>query len=323
MRCLVLIAAMAALLLVGCGGHPTPPSRVVSPPATPFACHPKVPAQAGECIKQELLAEGILPSASKFGGALAVLAPRCVDISNWQGIPNFSEAKRAGVRCVIVQANDGAFRNSFFALQVSAIKAAALPWGVYSFIEGFSGAAQANTAEEMSAGRGRTLGIWADSEQSSAYPQTCSYVDRAAQFAHIYGQYGSPGTSRSGHCRGYDWPAEWGGGAAYPLPGYSSSATILRQRCGTCRLAGFSGEVDVDEALGILTLAHPAPSKTQLKAELYADYRLRSTLRNLLTKRRCRTTHPTHGYAHTCRVWLDQGAAVNKAIRQLHKAGVY
>jgi hypothetical protein len=170
--------------------------------------------------------------------------------------------------------------------------------------------------------------VWADAEVPGAYQQACPYTARARSLGvHVYGVYSSPGLWPGYRCAGYVWPAEWGGGAAYPLPGYPSSAIKVRQWCGTCRLAGFSGEVDRDEDRGVLALSRAAPSKAQRVAaerrQLERDYQFRRELRLLLTKRRCRTGSPTRGYAHTCRVWLVQGATVNRAISALHKKGVW
>jgi hypothetical protein len=222
---------------------------------------------------------------------------------------------------VIIQTNDGQVRNSLFYRQVAAAKEAGVPWGVYTFVEAQSGTGQADTALSMSNGRGRTLGVWADTEVPGAYQQACSFTGRARRVAFIVGVYASPGNWPGDRCTGYAWPAEWGGGGAYPLAGYPYSAIKIRQSCGTCRLSGFSGAVDLDEDLGLLALAQtptkPTPA-ARARRELEADYRLRTTLRYLLTRRHCRAT-PTRGYSHACRVWLGQGVAVNRTITRIHQ----
>jgi hypothetical protein len=213
----------------------------------------------GECIRQELEASGIAPAKPEMPGATfgeSIGRAQCVDVSRWQRVPDFRAAR---VRCVIIQTNDGSVPNPYFRAQVAAAKRAGIPWGVYVYLEGFSGAVQADMALSMSAHLGRTLGVWGDAEQSSAYPQACSFTAHAHRVAHIVGVYGSPGTYAGGHCVGLSWPAEWGNGVAYPLPGYPASSIAIRQWCGTCRLSGFSGEVDRDEDLGLLALAHSKP----------------------------------------------------------------
>ena len=257
---LAAVAACSLLAIVVAGGCRTVPSPRSGAPAatTPFTCHQRVPAEAGECIKQELEAQGIAPATPKLGATFGVRVgvPQCVDISRWQLVPDF---RSAGVRCVIIQTNDGVIPNPYFRAQVAAAKRAGIPWGVYTYLEGFSGAQQARTALSMSAGLGRTLGVWGDAEHPSAYPQACSFTAQAHRVAYIVGVYGSPGAYAGGRCAGYAYPAEWGSGPAYPLPGYPAGAVKIRQWCGTCRLAGFAGEVDRDEDRGLLALAHPKP----------------------------------------------------------------
>ena len=311
MRRTTTFAAICAAFLVGCGGQTKPSPPLVPQPATPFVCHPRVPAAAGECVKQQLESEGKIPS--KLTTPLGVARPQCADISIWQGVPNL---RAAGLRCVIIQTNDGGVRNSLFYAQVAAAKRAGIPWGVYTYMApGESAGSQLSIALSMSNGRGRTLGVWSDAEQSGAYEHACSYTAGARTAGvHIYGVYSSPGLWPGYRCDGWVWSAEWGGGSAYPLPGYPQSAVILRQWCGTCRLSGFSGEVDRDEALGILRLAHPAPPKPSRAALL----RRRAVLRALLTRHRCRP--PLHArpksYHSLCSRWLRLGAQVNKELRR-------
>jgi hypothetical protein len=168
--------------------------------------------------------------------------------------------------------------------------------------------------------------VWADAEQPGAYQNTCSYTAGArARGVHIYGVYSSPGIYTGGRCDGYAWPAEWGGGSAYPLSGYPSSAVLIRQRCGTCTLAGFHGEVDLDEALGILGLAAP-PSHAQVTArerrELDAHYRLRQQLETDISREDCRT-QPAVGYRRLCDRWAVHLAVEQRQIAIFHRKHVY
>jgi hypothetical protein len=300
--------ALTVFALGGCAATSSPPA---TRPA-PFVCHPKAPAQMGECVRQQFEAEGKTPvqPSLTFGAARA----QCVDVSVWNGVPNF---KAAGVRCVIIQTNDGGSRNSLFYAQVAAAKRAEIPWGVYTFTEAnMSGASQAAIALSMSNGRGRSAGVWTDVETPGSYSRACEYINYAlAHGVHIAGKYSAPGLVEGAACQGYDWPAEWGYGRAYPLPGYSQARTIIRQNCGTCHLSGFSGQVDRDEDLGLLVLAHPptpAPKPSRV-----ALLRLRTALRALLTRHRCRIK-PYHGrgkYHRLCARWLRAGAVVNKGLR--------
>lgn len=283
----VLLAAAA--VAAGCGST----SQTGHTFSAPAGCQGHAFKGAGDCTRQILHHQGftLTPPARVSGRAQGV------DVSRWQGLPSFSASGQ--VRFAIVQTNDGPAINPFFRLQVAELNAHHIPWGTYTFLEGYSGASQAYLSNSITGARGRTLGMWGDAEQPSAYPQTCSYVNEAAHLAHIVGVYGSPGTYRGGRCKGYDWPAEWGSGRAYPLPGYPSSATKVRQWCGTCRLAGFSGEVDRDEDLGLLVAAKPAITPHQ-----------RRQLDRLISRHHCRqppwhAAKPTR-YEHACHVWLHE-----------------
>jgi hypothetical protein len=329
MRRWTLLALLAALFVVGCGKTVTSPTSAPVKTPAPFVCHPQVPAQMGECIREQLAAKGVaLVSpmlAGRPGGA------QCVDISVYQGVPNF---RASGVRCVIIQTNDGGFRNSLFLEQVRAAKRAGIPWGVYSFLApGVSGEAQVNLALAMSNGLGRTLGVWADAEVSGSYEHACAYTARArALHVNVFGVYSSPGLWPGYHCIGAVWPAEWGSGAAYPLPGYPRSAILFRQWCGTCSLSGI-GSVDRDENLGLLTFAHSAPTPAQQharwKRELDVAYVLRNELHVDIDRHHCRLSAPTFGHAkppsyHTlCARWLAHGQVEVQRIKAFHAKGVF
>lgn len=256
------VAACSTLVAAGCG-RTTPPSPRPGAPAatTPFVCHPKAPAQMGECIRQELDAEGVKPTEPRLGTRIGVRA-QGVDISRWQPHPAFRELHRAGIRFVIVQgAEDCSESNPFFDSQVRAAHEAGMRIGVYIFAEGCSVLGQAAALDHAAASeRSRiTLGAYVDAEVPAAYPVACAITRLLHYHFRIVGTYGSPGTYRGGRCIGVNWPAEWGLSLAIPLPGYPFSAVKLRQWCGTCVLAGNSGQIDRDEDLGLLELAHPKP----------------------------------------------------------------
>lgn len=324
MRRTLSLAALLAAFIVGCGGSPSPPSppQPASPP--PFICQPKVPAQAGECIRQEQRAKGF-----QLVAPLTSSAPsQGVDISNWQGVPDFGPSR---VKFVLIQTNDGNFHNPFLGAQVEAAYRAHIPFGFYTFTEAFSGEAQAATALALGQHFKPALGYWSDVEVNGAYGQACPYVNRVKRAgARIAGVYSSPGLYFAGRCAGYDWPAEWSSGRAIPLSGYSLSATKVRQWCGTCRLAGFSGQVDRDESLGLLSLVTP-PKPVETPSQRRARERRelaghQSILRGLrarilvlrhveshygCTYRRRRHEHLTR----TCIRWFGEGDTAHRKGR--------
>lgn len=263
------------LVLAGCGSSRAPSVTHTAGERAPFVCHHKVPAQLGECIRQELESNGVKPAAprlsTRFGAAYHAQG---VDISRWQPHPAFHELYRQGIRFVIVQGADNCSEsNPFFDSQVRSAHEAGMAIGVYVFAEGCAASGQAAALERAAASeRSRiTLGAHVDAEVPSAYGQACSIVAALSRSFYIVGVYGSPGTYGGGRCRGVVWPAEWGGGAVYPLAGYPFSAVKLRQWCGTCYLAGNAGQIDRDEDLGLLALAHPSPppeSPSQRRARL-------------------------------------------------------
>lgn len=344
---LLLLILLAVLVLAGCGGHsPTRAKAKPKPPSSePFVCHHKVPAQAGECIRQELEHDGITPAAPSspptptvsvhLGGAAS--GHQCIDISRYQTEPDFPLLYREGIRCVIVQTNYGeGASNPYFTYQVTHAVAAHIAVGAYVFELGECGSCQASTLVRVvhPLARDVTLGAWVDAEVAGAYGSACSTA--AALHADgftIYGVYSSPGLWPRQRCGGYIWPAEWGGGAPYPLPGYPSSAILFRQWCGTCTLGGV-GEIDRDEDRGLLARAHTAPpkpkpvSQSERKRELDAKYVRRAGERYFLTRFHCRqppwhvavglSGRPNGHYEHACHTELRNGAATNASIAYYH-----
>jgi hypothetical protein len=313
-RCLA--ALVVLLAFAGCGKTVAPTVTIKTPARVPFVCHHRVPAQAGECIRQELEYEGVKPAEPRLSGRFgAAFHAQGIDISRYQPHPAFHKLYREGIRFVIVQgADDCSESNPFFDSQVRSAHEAGMKVGVYVFAEGCSAAGQAAALERAAAPeRSRiTLGAQVDAEVPAAYPRACSIVADLSHHFYIVGVYGSPGTYRGGHCIGVIWPAEWGGGAAYPLSGYPSSAIRLRQWCGTCRLAGNDGEIDRDEDLGLLALAHEKSTPSRI-----ALLHRRAALRTLLTKHRCRPPlHAKPSSYHTiCGYWLREGAHINRQLK--------
>lgn len=317
-RCLA--ALVVLLVFAGCGKSATH-TVTQTVKAAPFVCHHRIPAQAGECIRQELEYEGVKPAAPRlslrFGAAFHAQG---IDISRWQPHPAFRELYREGIRFVIVQGADNCSEsNPFFDSQVRSAHEAGMKVGVYVFAEGCEAAGQAAALEHAAASeRSRiTLGAHVDAEVPAAYPHACSIVADLSRHFYIVGVYGSPGTYGGGRCVGVVWPAEWGGSLASPLPGYPFSAIKLRQWCGTCRLAGNDGEIDRDEDLGLLALAHtPVKPKPRLSASaldaLLGAYSKRDPHGHNCQSPPFRHAYPSAAWDHACLVWARQVANLRR-----------
>lgn len=255
MRRLALLLLPLLLVVVGCG-KPSPPTRpaatlTFAEPSAP-ACHPRVPPSAGECVAQHFgLTQPQKIEQTKVG---VKAGGECADISQWQGYtPNLT-----GLRCVIIQASYGLSVEPSVYSQIQDANEHHVPWGAYAFLEGYSGAAEARLAVQLTNGRGRTLGVWADAEIGAAYSHACEFTAEARALGlHIYGLFAAPGMWPGGRCEGWLWSSEWDVPAAYPFAGYSSSAIKLWQDCGTCSRYGVETDRDVDE--GLLALSKPKP----------------------------------------------------------------
>lgn len=73
--------------------------------------------------------------------------------------------------------------------------------------------------------------------------------------------------------------------------------------------------------------AKPAPTKAQLQAELWREYKRRVALRGLRLRHGCAPPHKVTPYTraykrHACPAWTKHGGEVNKKIKELHKAGI-
>lgn len=276
---LALFALIFALLLNACGGsspstqqhvhRATTSTATITTPApepaplkegyTRCSDGKVVKAEAGACIKQELHGQGfrLIPPLTAAGGRA-----QCIDISRWQPHPQFHVLYGQGIRCVIVQGADNEHAsNPFFASQIRSAHEAGMKVGVYIFAEGAFGIYQANALIQVAhSERSRiTLGAAIDAEVSSAYPQVCRIAQTLERSFYLVYVYGSPGTYRGGRCTKYVWPAVWGTRSPIPLSGYSSSAIVFWQWCGTCRLLGNDGEIDRDEDRGLIGLSKAKP----------------------------------------------------------------
>jgi hypothetical protein len=297
---------MFALLIAACGGATVTTTLTVRIPASELAppgCHHRLPAQMGECVRQGLEREAVKPSRPALGETFARgVHVQGIDISRYQPHPDFRELYREGIRFVIVQAADNNCAcNPFFDSQVRAAHEVGMRVGVYVYVEGAAASEQAAALERVAAPERAliTLGAWVDAEQADAYPRACGIAGALGRAFWIVGVYASPGTWPGGSCVRV-WPAEWGGGIAYPPTSWARSAIELRQWCGTCQLAGV-GEVDRDEDLGALALAQARSKRPNSVARdrvlvaywtaerrrvLAAYHRARCTARS--RRRRCR-----------------------------------
>lgn len=289
---------------------------------------PGMPHFMGECIAQYF---GVTqPTLVKTSGRSAG-----IDISLWQGYPDFPYAHSRGLRFVYNQVQDGFSEDSNFSSNVYNEHRAGLYYGGYLFIEGYvSGAAQAESfVNHLGSLRAGELPPALDAEVPGAYQQVCAaaQVIRARLHTPVV-VYASPGLwpSYIGNCGTYLWTAIWGG---FPYAFASWHNFIAQQYSGFGYTAGVSGKVDLDLNYGLLSLAKPLvkpkPTKKQLETELHGLYHYRTSLRSLLSQHHCRRGPPYYGHAkpkkyHTaCGVWLKHGNFVNNQIKQLHKQGAY
>lgn len=327
MRRLLLPLLAVAALLAGCGGQHTTTTRSAPQPAptvpegyTQCSDGTIVRAEAGACIKHEL-GENLQLVAPLTAGPRA----QCIDISRWQPHPQFGVLHRQGIRCVIVQgAADAHASNPFFDSQIRSAHEAGLLVGVYIFAEGAPGKAQADALIAVaSSERSRiTLGAGVDAEVDVAYAHVCAISHELERSFYLVYVYGSPGTYQGGHCTKYVWPAIWGTRSPVPLPGYSSSAIVFWQWCGTCRLAGNDGEIDRDEDRGLIALSHPAPPPKPLtpKQKKAKEHTLEHLLgaydrRHNPHGHNCqhppfKHAYPSARFNHACAVWAHQLAAL-------------
>lgn len=288
------------LALAGCGSKEVKEPGAVT---TTTTCHPRNPPAMGDAIRCRYPQKvgATLPTASRN--------PQGQDWSQWQGV----SPSTAGLSFVIIQANAGFFVNPYLGFQITDANAHHIPWGAYTFLEpGVSGASEASKANSLTAGRGRSLGLWGDAEVNGAYSQACPYASEArALGVNVYGIYSSPGLWPGGRCPGYLWAAIWGG-PVYSFGGYPLSSVIVRQ------WSGYG--IDKDESLGLLKPSpkpkpkppvHPSPSRAKA-----LEHQI-NLLRVLIRKHRCQVP-PKHGggkFHRPCSIWVRQGQADHRALR--------
>jgi hypothetical protein len=332
----VLLALAAVAFLAGCGtthhANPNTPLKVILSTGKPglrfkepngTTCVTRTPPQASECIEQAHARSLAAPTLTSH--------QECADWSQWQGwYPDTS-----GLHCVIIQAAYGLSQEPSLREQVRDARNHGLPYGVYNFGEpGVSGASEMAYTHALEPHA--PLGYWFDVEVSGVFWRSCEFTSEAQDLGlRIFGVFSYPGGYVAGggqQCAGYLWASEWGIGGPSPFGGYPASAIKLWQDCGTCDRFGVTTDLDVDE--GLLALASPPkpkpkpkpPTPAQLRRELQGDLRLRTTLRALEAKHKCRNpperrpVPDTAAYRHACYgVWAPKGRKVDTQVVRLER----
>ena len=328
-----LAAPLAALLLCACGST-TPTVPRPSAPHAQTTCHPRSPAQMGECVAQQYRAEGKLKAVAprKISG------PQGVDVSVWQGYPDWSEAKRHGLTFVINQATELGYADPNYVTNTVRERATGLAYDAYMYLR--PGCAGADYTADLFASvvkraRGfQSLPPMLDQENDGCLPHNSSIAAYdcavANRIRHDDGWstvllYTSPGLwSGLGRntCGMYLVLADWGG---FQLPEGWTHA-VAQQYCGMfCTFPGISGYVDRDVSYSLLSLRRkPEETRAQKKARLYTDYKRREALRYDLLHYGCRSRVGKHeSLGPKCKAWYRQGGEVNAAITKLHREGIY
>lgn len=312
-----IFTALAVLFLAGCGSSPVVPSQPKPP-----ACHPSVPAHMGVCVQQRF-------GSTKPTGGFGALG---IDISTYQGSPDFAYLHRNGLRFAINQTGDGeGFRDYNFASNVRRERAAGVVPGSYHFMRPGCGSCQADAMIAVidQVGQQGMLPPALDVEVPGSYSTVCSAAARLKERLHTdVLVYTSPGLSQvQASCGTKLWAAEWGS-SGYAFPPWSSY--VAQQTCGTCGIGGVSGEVDIDRDHGLLGSSPPAPKpipNAELHRRLNIHYRARVALRRLILVHRCALGGHRHatpaGYREVCNDWIEAGQHEVAVIAYYHRRGIY
>ena len=332
--------------LFGCGGGaeaPHPAKTILPngeagqrlPEPGGNTCVTKLPPKGGECVRQ-YEAEHTL---GEFENRATVTSnPQGVDVSQWQGYPEWGVAKRSGLKFVYNQASYGVNREPAFATNTIRERADHIAHGAYVYV--YPGCSNPATVASVLVGAIKEAGGFdslppaIDQENDGCYSFSTAISAWDCQLAndirHDDGWsevllYTSPGLWPGGtNCGDYLWLADWGG---FRLPSSWSSA-IAQQYCGNgCTFPGVSGFVDRDVSLGLLAIGRqpvkPKPTPTTLKRELYADYKVRNEVESLQVKHHCLTKPTPANYRRACQVWKPQLKRVEEQIKALHARHVY
>jgi hypothetical protein len=262
----LLVAVFAAAIICGCGSTPsssgshpqTKPSTLTFSEPNGTRCVTRIPPSMGECVAQAERAAGHNPTLA---------APRtehqqCADWSIYQG----GEPNTSGLHCVIIQAAYGLNVERSVYSQINDARRHGIPYGVYDFGEpGIYAGYELAFIHRLAAGA--PLGYWFDAEVSGVFWRSCEFTSEAQALGlRIFGVFSYPGGYAAGggtRCAGLLWASEWGVSGPYPFGGYTASAIVLWQDCGTCDRFGVTTDLDVDE--GLIALTNPPKPKPKPK----------------------------------------------------------
>jgi GH25 family lysozyme M1 (1,4-beta-N-acetylmuramidase) len=283
------------------------------------------------------------PAETKETVQVGSFGAKGLDVSVYQGLPEWSTAHGHGVQFVWNQSSDGFGPDwNFVANWVSERRFGIVP-GAYIFLRPGAGYSEGRylgqriLAARRSSG-GNELPPLIDSEVNGAYEQTSS-AERGVKS--VLGNvtvatYTSPGLW-GGCCRGGTEldAAIWGTGG-YAFGGWPTY--VAQQYCGTCSFPGVGGEVDLQVDHGVLE--HVVPPKPRCRRceleakrkQLFALYAERVHIRSAINRVRvtlrthhCLVKHPRKACRELAahgRELHRRGDSVNARIQQLHREGV-
>jgi GH25 family lysozyme M1 (1,4-beta-N-acetylmuramidase) len=295
----------------------------------------------GNCVQRHYEEEHLTESLKAvFPPASSGLA-QGVDVSQWQGYPNWGEARESGLRFVYSQATYGVSYEPGFGTNAHRQASAHLANGAYTYLE--PGCAPAATVAHAFVANvdGQGVGFNSlppalDQETNGCLPhneeiarfdcEVANDIRRLDGWSSVVlyaARWLVSGIFHSGNtCGLLLWVASWG---PIELPAGWSHA-VAWQFCGVgCYFAGIGGQVDRDASLGILSyLRHkpppPKPTKGSLERQLKAHKtilgRLRVQLAHIrakLQKYGCaRRRHRHEQLGPKCAGWFAVGDSIHR-----------
>lgn len=265
------------------------------------------------------------PEGSPVAGAQGV------DISVWNGPSvDFVALKRAGVRYVVIKADQACGRDARFVENVQRARAAGLYVESYVFIQ----PGLIAPAPEMAclAADDRLVGVTrltlpdtidAESFNGLGRGAICSWLaiastDLRADTGRQVVTYSSPGLwPGCGTADTLLYEADWGVSFP-PRMGFWGSPPVDWQYFAPQTATGSLSGMDRDKAFGLLAYAYKPPKpkpkpKPKPNVHLAALVKRRDRVRALEAKHDCRA-HPK-GYG-ACRVWIPEGQRLDRQIKQ-------
>jgi hypothetical protein len=314
MRRLILIAAVAVLLLVGCGGgHSGSSHSVVSSQPAPVTalCNPALgKGTMGVCTPTpEPPTAGT--RALKFALRGTVLIP---DVSEFQGCALHSEA-------IFRVYEAGTGREDAHALcHAREVQRKHVWYAVYSFLRPGHGGCVFQAERTIAIVRriGGVVGpIIADAEVWLPPGFVSCFVHTLQTHGYVAVIYTAPGTWPGGAFAVRVWVA------AYPFrpPCFSNACPYLAHQFSEdfpCR--GVRGDCSVNE--GILSVRQPPVCDATCRSHHRRDLEARRrALRRVLLRYGCRArVHHHERLGPKCRRWFREGARVNRELRARHAA---